>query len=156
MNVIKKLPKITVFTNRLNIFEETAIWEVCSLKLLSYNVVRSYKRWRFFLKFYNIKFIRRQLILYRKHIFLIIINFLIRSEKAILKIMIFFFGEFEVQIILQKIDWKHFRNPPGFAFIEFEDPRDAEDSVRGLDGTRVSGVSSNYSFLLLLFWNYLR
>merc|ERR1712026_496895 len=31
------------------------------------------------------------------------------------------------------------RNPPGFAFIEFEDKRDAEDSVRGLDGTRVCG-----------------
>lgn len=27
------------------------------------------------------------------------------------------------------------RNPPGFAFIEFEDPRDVEDAVRGLDGT---------------------
>ena len=40
------------------------------------------------------------------------------------------------------------RNPPGFAFVEFEDPRDAEDSVRGLDGTRVCGVckivTSNY------------
>ena len=34
------------------------------------------------------------------------------------------------------------RNPPGFAFVEFEDPRDAEDSVRGLDGTRVCGVSA--------------
>ena len=26
------------------------------------------------------------------------------------------------------------RNPPGFAFIEYEDPQDAEDSVRALDG----------------------
>jgi len=31
------------------------------------------------------------------------------------------------------------RNPPGFAFIEFEDPRDAEDAVRGLDGRSVCG-----------------
>ena len=26
------------------------------------------------------------------------------------------------------------RNPPGFAFVEFTDPQDAEDSVRALDG----------------------
>lgn len=32
------------------------------------------------------------------------------------------------------------RNPPGFAFIEFQDPRDAEDAVRALDGTRMCGT----------------
>ncbi|KAJ8002159.1 hypothetical protein DPEC_G00176930 [Dallia pectoralis] len=31
------------------------------------------------------------------------------------------------------------RNPPGFAFVEFEDTRDAEDAVRGLDGKVISG-----------------
>ena len=35
------------------------------------------------------------------------------------------------------------RNPPGFAFVEFEDERDAEDSVRALDGTRICGVRAS-------------
>ncbi|KAK2717809.1 hypothetical protein QYM36_006567, partial [Artemia franciscana] len=31
------------------------------------------------------------------------------------------------------------RNPPGFAFVEFDDTRDAEDAVRGLDGRTICG-----------------
>ncbi|KAI6198360.1 Serine/arginine-rich splicing factor 7 [Aphelenchoides fujianensis] len=32
------------------------------------------------------------------------------------------------------------RRPPGFAFIEFEDVRDAEDAVKAMDGNRICGV----------------
>ncbi|CAL8086907.1 unnamed protein product [Calicophoron daubneyi] len=32
------------------------------------------------------------------------------------------------------------RNPPGFAFVEFEDIADAQDAVRELDGTVMCGV----------------
>ena len=42
------------------------------------------------------------------------------------------------------------RKPPGFAFVEMEDPRDAEDAVAGLDGTKICGArlaTLNKSFL---------
>ena len=32
------------------------------------------------------------------------------------------------------------RNPPGFAFVEFEDLRDAEDAIKALDGKHICGV----------------
>lgn len=39
--------------------------------------------------------------------------------------------------------------PPGFAFVLMEDTRDAEDAVRGLDGTRICGrrVKSRHTSL---------
>ena len=32
------------------------------------------------------------------------------------------------------------RNPPGFAFVEFEDQRDAEDAIKALDGKTICGM----------------
>jgi hypothetical protein len=39
-----------------------------------------------------------------------------------------------VQVLCSSMHWF-----PGFAFVEFEDDRDAEDAVRGLDGTTICG-----------------
>ena len=33
------------------------------------------------------------------------------------------------------------RQPPGFAFIDFEDDRDAEDAVKALDNTEIRGCN---------------
>ncbi len=33
------------------------------------------------------------------------------------------------------------RNPPGFAFIEFEDPRDAEEAIQQMDGKKICGAN---------------
>lgn len=34
------------------------------------------------------------------------------------------------------------RNPPGFAFVEFYDNRDAKDACKDLDGSRLCGASA--------------
>ena len=40
------------------------------------------------------------------------------------------------------------RKPPGFAFVEMDDPRDAEDAVRKLDGSRIAGDRVSRDFYL--------
>ncbi|XP_020097805.1 serine/arginine-rich splicing factor SR30-like [Ananas comosus] len=37
------------------------------------------------------------------------------------------------------IDLKIPPRPPGYAFVEFEDPRDADDAIRGRDGYKFDG-----------------
>eukprot|EP00055_Hartaetosiga_balthica_P013320 m.67790 g.67790 ORF g.67790 m.67790 type:complete len:228 (-) comp8227_c2_seq3:2499-3182(-) len=34
------------------------------------------------------------------------------------------------------------RNPPGFAFVEYDDPKDADDAVHELDGREICGVKA--------------
>ena len=43
------------------------------------------------------------------------------------------------------------RRPPGFGYIEFEDPRDAKDAIRDLDGRSDEGF---FSFLITLKINF--
>lgn len=38
------------------------------------------------------------------------------------------------------------RNPPGFAFIEFEDPRDADEAVQDMDGKVICGSKIRVEF----------
>lgn len=36
------------------------------------------------------------------------------------------------------------RRPPGYAFVDFDDIRDAEDAIRGLDGMFMIGLLIAY------------
>ena len=41
------------------------------------------------------------------------------------------------------------RNPSGFGFVEFEDPRDAEDAVKALDGEYVLQFGNSWQIMYI-------
>ena len=46
------------------------------------------------------------------------------------------------------------RRPPGFGYIEFEDPRDAKDAIRDLDGRYVSNYNSDSPIGVIFLWEF--
>lgn len=49
---------------------------------------------------------------------------------------------------IRNVDLKLPPRPPGFAFVEFDDPRDAMDAVRGRDGYEFFGNRLRVSILI--------
>jgi len=52
---------------------------------------------------------------------------------------------------IREIDLKLPPRPPGFAFIEFDSSRDAEDAVKGRDGYDFDGNRLRVRILVVLF-----
>jgi len=44
------------------------------------------------------------------------------------------------------------RRPPGFAFVEMEDRRDAQEAARSLDGARIAGTRQLRDFFIYRYF----